>query len=146
MMETPPVSSILRNQQEDTGLDESAVKNLGVEAARSGYFPKYTGAIWRALFLAQVGAEPGNPGVRDLCEHPLRNTFDGRMGAFGFRLEWKMGAEDAMMPCFIARATSSLSTKSSTTAGSMRRMIGLTGGGGRGAGGDTPATGESPRC
>ena len=102
MMETPPVSSILRNQQEDTGLDKSAAKNFGVEAARSGYFPKYTGATWRALFLAQVGAEPGNPRVRDLCEHLLRNAFDGRMGAFGFRLEWRRGAEDAVIPCFIA--------------------------------------------
>jgi hypothetical protein len=101
MMETPPVSSILRNQWVDTGLDKSAAKNFGAEAARSGYFPKYTGAAWRALFLAQAGAEPGNPEVRNLCEHVLRNAFDGRMGAFGFRLEWKRGTEDAVMPCFI---------------------------------------------
>jgi hypothetical protein len=49
MMETPPVSKILRNQRRDKGLDCSAARSFGVEAARSGYFPKYTGAAWRVL-------------------------------------------------------------------------------------------------
>lgn len=101
MMETPPVSKILRNQRRDKGLDSSAARSFGVKAARSGYFPKYTGAAWRALFIAQVGAEPKCPEVSELCEQVLRDAFDGGIGAFGFRLERKRGAEDAVMPCFI---------------------------------------------
>jgi len=39
-----------------------------------GYGPKYRGTIWQVTFLAQLGAEGSDPGVRAGCDYVLSHT------------------------------------------------------------------------
>jgi hypothetical protein len=40
----------------------------------SGYTPKYTGTVWSLTFLDQLGADPGDGGVRRACAYVLAHT------------------------------------------------------------------------
>ncbi|MGD9713267.1 MAG: nitrogen fixation protein NifH, partial [Thermomicrobiales bacterium] len=40
----------------------------------AGYGPKYTGTVWQLIFLDQLGADPGHPGIVKGCEYALSHT------------------------------------------------------------------------
>ena len=40
----------------------------------AGYGPKYLGTVWSVIFLDQLGADPGDPRVRQGCEYVLTHT------------------------------------------------------------------------
>jgi hypothetical protein len=50
-----------------------------------GYAPKYNGTVWNALFLEQLGADPGDEGVRRAGEYVLSHcqAESGGLGASG---------------------------------------------------------------
>jgi hypothetical protein len=43
------------------------------EKAGSGYYPKYRGTVWSIIYLAQLGADPRDAGVRAGAEYLLAN-------------------------------------------------------------------------
>jgi hypothetical protein len=45
-----------------------------------GYNPKYRGTVWQVIFLAQLGAEGSDPGVRAGCEYVLAHNTAGNGG------------------------------------------------------------------
>ena len=47
----------------------------------TGYSPKYRSTVWQILFLAELGADPENAGVRRGCEYLLSHAI-ARNGAF----------------------------------------------------------------
>ncbi len=50
-----------------------------------GYATKYTGTVWQLMFLDQLGADAGDPGVRRACEYVLARSraATGGFGASG---------------------------------------------------------------
>jgi hypothetical protein len=66
IMTTGPVPVILRNQQLD---------GRWGDAIGPGYYPKYTGTIWSLIFLAQLGADGGDPRVRKGGDYVLTHTW-----------------------------------------------------------------------
>ena len=46
-----------------------------------GYYPKYTGTVWQVTFLAQLGADGGDPRVAAACDYVLDHTRS-RYGGF----------------------------------------------------------------
>ncbi len=40
-----------------------------------GYYPKYRGTVWSAIYLAQLGADPADPRVRAGAEYLLENAL-----------------------------------------------------------------------
>lgn len=102
MMCTPPASRILERLDEDEGYTNRAAEaKWGVAAVRGGYVPKYRGAAWKLLFLAEMGADPTNEGVRALCEHILTYAFDPRYGTFNIRLDAGGRPDYTLIPCFM---------------------------------------------
>ena len=79
VMTTGPIPVILRNQQPDG--------RWGDEIS-PGYYPKYTGAMWSMIFLAQLGADGSDPRVRQGGEYVLTHaqskygglSMDGKPG------------------------------------------------------------------
>jgi hypothetical protein len=65
VMTTGPVPVILRNQQAD---------GRWGDASGPGYYPKYTGALWSLIFLAQLGADGADPCVRKGGEYVLTHA------------------------------------------------------------------------
>jgi hypothetical protein len=49
--------------------------------AGSGYSPKYRGTVWQIIFLAELGADPGDEGVQRGCEYLLSHSIAAN-GAF----------------------------------------------------------------
>jgi hypothetical protein len=45
-----------------------------------GYGPKYQGTVWQIVFLAQLGADGGDPRVRLGCEHLLSHSIASHGG------------------------------------------------------------------
>jgi hypothetical protein len=93
MMSSRPVSAILKGLEAGI-VDEKAVARWGESAAMSGYVPKYRGAVWRLLFLAQVGSDPENPQVRSLCEHILENVYSEKHRTFAVSFKTRNGYND----------------------------------------------------
>ncbi|OGD53346.1 hypothetical protein A3K81_04580 [Candidatus Bathyarchaeota archaeon RBG_13_60_20] len=107
MMSSRPVSTILKGLEAGI-MDKKAVAQWGEPAAMAGYMPKYRGAVWRLLFLAQAGADPNNPQVRSLCEHVLENAYSEKHGTFAVSFRARNGYNDALMPCFMGNMVWSL--------------------------------------
>jgi len=107
MMASRPVSTILKGL-EAGHRDEEAAARWGEHAVAAGYVPKYRGAAWRLIFLAQAGADPSDPRVSGLCEHILRNAYSERHGTFAVTFRGKTGYSDALMPCFMGNMVWSL--------------------------------------
>ena len=63
-MAADPIATILANQDQDGYWVKPGI----------GYGPKYLGTAWSIIFLDQLGADPGDPGVRRGCEYLLANT------------------------------------------------------------------------
>ena len=63
VMEQGPVPAILAAQ------DESGFW----EKPGEGYYPKYRGTVWSIIYLAQLGADPGDPRVRAGGDYLLEN-------------------------------------------------------------------------
>ncbi|MFH2112510.1 MAG: hypothetical protein ABIJ47_14775 [Candidatus Bathyarchaeota archaeon] len=107
MMSSRPVSAILRGLE--TGItDKEAAAKWGEPAATAGYVPKYKGAVWRLIFLAQAGADPEDPRVAELCQHILRHAYSEKHGTFAVSFRTKKGYNDALMPCFMGNMVWSL--------------------------------------
>ena len=64
VMEQGPVPAILAAQ------DESGFW----EKPGEGYYPKYRGTVWSIIYLAQLGADPGDPRVRAGGDYLLDNA------------------------------------------------------------------------
>ena len=107
MMSSRPVSVILKGIEAGI-VDEKAVAHWGESAAMAGYVPKYRGAVWRLLFLAQAGVDPDNLQVRSLCEHILEHAYSEKHGTFAVSFRTRNGYNDAMMPCFMGNMVWSL--------------------------------------
>lgn len=71
LMEGGPVPLILAEQ------DEAGYW----EKPGTGYYPKYRGSVWSVVYLAQLGADPGDPRVRAGGEYLLAHSR-ASMGAF----------------------------------------------------------------
>jgi hypothetical protein len=86
-----PVPVILRNQQPDG--------RWGDEIG-PGYYPKYMGTIWSMIFLAQLGADGGDPRVRKGGEYVLTHarskygglSADGKPGGIIHCLQGNLAA------------------------------------------------------
>jgi len=63
VMTTGPVPAILAAQQPE---------GYWVKPG-SGYAPKYTGTVWQIIFLAELGADPADAGVRRGCQYLLEH-------------------------------------------------------------------------
>jgi hypothetical protein len=109
MMSSRPVLAILKGLEAGIA-DKKAVAHWGEPAAMSGYVPKYRGAVWRLLFLAQAGADPNNPQVKSLCEHILEHAYMEKHGTFAVSFRTRKGPNDALMPCFMGNMVWSLCT------------------------------------
>lgn len=64
VMESGPVPIILKNQE-----PEGYWVKLG-----PGYYPKYTGTVWQLAFLAQLGADGGDPRIKAAGEYVLEQS------------------------------------------------------------------------
>ena len=107
MMLSRPISAILRGFK--AGItDKKAVAKWGEPAATAGYVPKYMGAVWRLIFLAQAGAHPEDPRVAGLCQHILRHAYSEKHGTFAVSFRSKTGHTDSLMPCFMGNMAWSL--------------------------------------
>jgi hypothetical protein len=62
LMSSGPVPVILANQ------------HPGGYWIKPGYLPKYRGAMWSIIFLAQLGADGQDPRIRKACEHLLSSS------------------------------------------------------------------------
>lgn len=107
MMVSRPVAAILRGLEAGYP-DEEAVTRWGEPAAMAGYIPKYRGAAWRLIFLAQAEADPCDPRIAGLCEHILRNAYSERHSTFAVSFKARTGYSDALMPCFMGNMVWSL--------------------------------------
>jgi len=65
VMQTGPVPVILDNQEDD---------GHWVKAG-SGYSPKYRATTWQLIWLAELGADPADEGVRKGCEYVLGHSM-----------------------------------------------------------------------
>jgi hypothetical protein len=102
MMTTPPASKILETLDQDGGFtDKATARRWGALAVRGGYVPKYRGATWKLLFLAQINADVENERVRALGEHILANAFDPSHGTFNIHLDAGGRGDYALIPCFM---------------------------------------------
>jgi len=122
MMLSRPVSAILRELEAGI-VDEKAIAKWGEPAATAGYVPKYRGAVWRLLFLAQAGADPDNHQVRSLCEHILENAYSEKHGTFAISFRTRKGLNDAMMPCFMGNMVWSLCSMGYTERPEVKRSF-----------------------
>ncbi len=110
-MEGGPVADILSHQNADGGfLTPEMVKRYGLEVAVTGYQPKYKNTTWQLLFLAQLGADPGDPRVKKLCEFVLDHNYSRGHGVMGIHIHWRSGLDFYTLPCFAANMAWSLST------------------------------------
>lgn len=101
-MLSPPASKILDHVDAHGGYsDTAAAKKWGEAAVRSGYVPKYKGAAWKLLFLAELGADPFHPKVKALGEGILKNGFSESHDTFYVPLEYGGYPEYTLIPCFM---------------------------------------------
>ncbi len=101
-MSTPPASKILEALDPDGGFtDKAATRKWGDSAVRGGYVPKYRGAAWKIIFLAQIDADRENERVRALGEHILANAYDPSHGTFNIRLDAAGWGDYSLIPCFM---------------------------------------------
>jgi hypothetical protein len=106
-MRTPPISRILTNLDSEGGYsDDLAAAKWGASAVAAGYMPKYRGAAWKLLFLAEAGADPEDGRVRRLAEVVLANAYSGEHGSFG--VSFRRGGV-FLMPCFMGNMIWALS-------------------------------------
>lgn len=104
------IQSFLSKQVLDRGIpDDSIERTFGIPAVRAGYYSKYTGATWRAIFLAQLNVDPTDNKIKTLAEHLLRKSFSDELNAFGSRIELKNGSKSAIIPYFIGNMIHALS-------------------------------------
>lgn len=78
-MESDPIAGILAAQDD---------RGWWVKPG-PGYAPKYGGTVWNVMFLAQLGADPGDARIRRACEYLLTwcPTVVGGFGASGSHVE-----------------------------------------------------------
>jgi hypothetical protein len=72
-MRTEPIAAILRAQDPEGWWVKPG----------SGYAPKYTGTVWSVIFLDQLGADGGHPGIRRAAGYVLAHT-QAANGGFGY--------------------------------------------------------------
>ncbi len=109
-MDLPLISSIL-NALGESGrfYDAKIERKYGPLTARSGYLPKYKATTWQAIFLAQMGAEPGDERVVRLCKGILDENYLPHRRTLGLKFEFKGKAREETPPCFAANMAYSLS-------------------------------------
>jgi hypothetical protein len=109
MMDTPPASKILGALDIGGGVtDKVAARKWGEVAVRGGYVPKYRGAAWKLIFLAEIGADVEDQRVRALCRHILDNAYDPKLGTFNIHLEAGGWVDYSLIPCFMGNMIWSL--------------------------------------
>jgi len=74
------------------------------------YRDKYKGTSWNLLILAELGADPGDPGVRRACEFILGHSREPTEGGFSFDTSAKTGAglPGGVIPCLTGNMVFSL--------------------------------------
>ena len=111
IMSTGPVPKILAAQQPEGYWSKPG----------PGYSPKYRSTVWQVIFLAQIGADVGDPRVQAGCEYVLTHTiashggfsFNGTPSAFLHCLAGNLGAalidlgrlEDSRLQAALERQT-----------------------------------------
>lgn len=109
VMRTPPISKILDGLDPNGGFtDAEAVKKWGVHPVAAGYMPKYRGAAWKLLFLAEAGADPDDERVKKLIGVIRSNTYSKEYGTFCLRFDRDGRSNDFLMPCFMGNMIWSL--------------------------------------
>ncbi len=80
-MSTPPISTILRQQQGDASWPGPGL-----------YGPKYESTHWSNLLLVEYGVDPTDPRVRRAARYVLEQLGEPDMGGMGWVLERDHGA------------------------------------------------------
>lgn len=91
VMASGPVRELLAQQNEDGSWGE----------ANRFYRDKYHGAVWSLLLLAELGADPKDPGVRRACEFVLAVSQELEEGGFSYDRSAKTGhgLYSGVVPC-----------------------------------------------
>lgn len=74
------------------------------------YTLKYTGTVWTLMILADLAADPADPGVRKACEFILEHCWSPESGGFAYNqsARTKNGLASAVLPCLTGNMVSSL--------------------------------------
>ena len=65
------------------------------------YTDKYRGTVWNLIILAEMRADPGNPGVKKACEFILSNSQETELVGFSYSRSAKRlsGLPSGVIPC-----------------------------------------------
>ncbi len=76
------------------------------------YRDKYTGTSWTLLILAELGADPDDPGIKRACEFILRHSQEPLHGGFSYDTSSKTGTglPSGVIPCLTGNMVFSLIT------------------------------------
>jgi len=85
-----PLKAILANRNEE---------GWWYNSFPAAIYKKYQGTSWNLLFLAEFGALPSHPQIRESCEYFLDHCYVEKTGAFE-----SQGRPSAAMACFTAHA------------------------------------------
>jgi hypothetical protein len=83
MMDSPPITNILRQQNDDGGFLKEAHARRHGKWGDFGYLPKYKATIWQAHFLAQANVSGDDPHIKRLGNYLLETTYDKKTEKFG---------------------------------------------------------------
>jgi hypothetical protein len=74
------------------------------------YRDKYAGTSWTLLILAELGADPDDPGIKRACEFILRHSQEPIHGGFSFDTSAKTGTglPGGVIPCLTGNMVFSL--------------------------------------
>ncbi len=74
------------------------------------YRDKYKGTAWTLLILAELGADPDDPGIRRACEFILSHSQESIQGGFSYDTSEKTGTglPGGVIPCLTGNMVFSL--------------------------------------
>lgn len=99
MMQSDPIRTILARQHSDGYWDKPA----------GFYSRKHRGTVWQVIFLAQLGADPADDGIRKGCEFLFARSQNEDNGGFAFSSNRQQsGGGMNCAPCLTANMVRSL--------------------------------------
>ena len=100
LMRSGPASAILGSMNVDGSWGDPA----------RFYNDKYTGAVWNLILLAELGADPADPKVRQACEFILNNSQSLESSGFSYTRSAKTGGglASGTIPCLTGNMVFSL--------------------------------------
>jgi len=74
------------------------------------YTDKYRGTVWNLIVLAEMRADPEDPGVKKACEFILNNSQETELGGFSYSRSAKRrsGLPSGVIPCLTGNMVYSL--------------------------------------